>query len=361
MAKIGEGDQRWIVNDRADGTNCGNWHWEEKDLSTATHEALKEKFKNLELTPDGAAVAVTVKEMSDISGDVTVAQRKGKIMCYFDLKFTLKYKVKSGSETGEGKVSAPEVDHDNFHDDFTLSVSATDAKEPSKLGEKWMCGDGRKAIRKIICEYFDALFVQHNVGKMLTKLGPAAGSVATNVAPVASSTGASPATPATPATSAYTAAPAAAAAAKPAAKPKAAAPPPSKSTLSWKLEWRCPVEELWLVLTDAGRASHYTRAPAKIDPRSSGTFEYLGGLITGYFVDVIPQEKLAMQWRLSSWPSGVFSSVILNLSREEAGVTRLEFAQAGIPDGDYDRVRDGWLRNFWDPIKAVFGFNYESL
>ena len=84
----------------------------------------------------------------------------------------------------------------------------------------------------------------------------------------------------------------------------------------------------------------------------------LGGLITGYFIDVVPLEKLAMQWRLSSWASGVFSSVIINLRKEEPGVTRLEFAQAGIPEGEFDRVRDGWTRNFWDPIKAVFGFTY---
>jgi len=31
MAKVGEGDARWIVEDRADGTNVNNWHWKEKD------------------------------------------------------------------------------------------------------------------------------------------------------------------------------------------------------------------------------------------------------------------------------------------------------------------------------------------
>ena len=27
MAKWGEGDPRWIVEERADGTNVNNWHW----------------------------------------------------------------------------------------------------------------------------------------------------------------------------------------------------------------------------------------------------------------------------------------------------------------------------------------------
>ena len=27
MAKWGEGDPRWIVEERSDGTNVNNWHW----------------------------------------------------------------------------------------------------------------------------------------------------------------------------------------------------------------------------------------------------------------------------------------------------------------------------------------------
>ena len=27
MAKWGEGDPRWIVEDRPDATNVNNWHW----------------------------------------------------------------------------------------------------------------------------------------------------------------------------------------------------------------------------------------------------------------------------------------------------------------------------------------------
>ena len=36
MAKVGEGDERWIVKERADGQNCNNWHWTTKDVSGHT-------------------------------------------------------------------------------------------------------------------------------------------------------------------------------------------------------------------------------------------------------------------------------------------------------------------------------------
>ena len=42
MAKIGEGDERWIVADREDGTNVNSWHWQEKDA-----EWSRERFADL--------------------------------------------------------------------------------------------------------------------------------------------------------------------------------------------------------------------------------------------------------------------------------------------------------------------------
>ena len=31
MAKVGEGDERWIVEERKDGVNVNGWHWQELD------------------------------------------------------------------------------------------------------------------------------------------------------------------------------------------------------------------------------------------------------------------------------------------------------------------------------------------
>ena len=42
MAKLGEGDARWIVADRQDGTNVHNWHWAEKDVLPWSKSRLAE-------------------------------------------------------------------------------------------------------------------------------------------------------------------------------------------------------------------------------------------------------------------------------------------------------------------------------
>ncbi|XP_040309560.1 LOW QUALITY PROTEIN: activator of 90 kDa heat shock protein ATPase homolog 2-like [Herpailurus yagouaroundi] len=43
MAKWGQGDPRWIVEEREDGTNVNNWHWTERDATSLN----KGKLRNL--------------------------------------------------------------------------------------------------------------------------------------------------------------------------------------------------------------------------------------------------------------------------------------------------------------------------
>ncbi len=42
MARIGEGDERWIVQDREDGTNVNSWHWAERDVLPWAKRRLQE-------------------------------------------------------------------------------------------------------------------------------------------------------------------------------------------------------------------------------------------------------------------------------------------------------------------------------
>ena len=50
MAKVGEGDDRWIVEDRADGTNVHGWHWQEKDAMPWARARFEETCVGLKTT-----------------------------------------------------------------------------------------------------------------------------------------------------------------------------------------------------------------------------------------------------------------------------------------------------------------------
>ena len=41
MAKVGEGDERWIVEERKDGRNVNGWHWEEKNALSWSRETIQ--------------------------------------------------------------------------------------------------------------------------------------------------------------------------------------------------------------------------------------------------------------------------------------------------------------------------------
>ncbi|KAG8343232.1 putative Activator of Hsp90 ATPase N terminal Activator of Hsp90 ATPase like1 like protein [Trypanosoma vivax] len=331
MARLGEGDPRWIVNDRKDGQNVNAWHWEERDLSNECHEDIKKRLKGLLLCKSEEGMKLHVTEVSDISGDVTVAQRKGKMMCYFELKLTLKW---GGADGVSGKMTLPEVDHDSFRDEYEITVSVTENDEASQRAEALVRSQGRSAVRDTITQYFNELFETYQIGKNLKN-----GSSLPPPQPK----------------------PAATATKSNKASAKGTDDDSTLTHFSWKMRWRIPIEELFTVLMNEQRASAYTRCPAKIDPRSSGIFEFLGGVITGYFVEVVPHTTIKMQWRLRSWPSGIHSSVVMSLSKEEPGVTTLDFAQVGIPEGELQNVKEGWKANFFDAIKLMFGYSMEYI
>ena len=47
MAKWGEGDPRWIVEERPDATNVNNWHWTEKNADAWSKSKIKVESKSV--------------------------------------------------------------------------------------------------------------------------------------------------------------------------------------------------------------------------------------------------------------------------------------------------------------------------
>lgn len=112
MAKLGEGDARWIVDDRKDGTNVNQWHWQETDCLEWSKQKLKACFvgKELVVLDQGKSV---VLESVDVTGEAYINTRKGKLIAGYELKVQIPFKTKSNSsEDGsqvEGKVEFPYI------------------------------------------------------------------------------------------------------------------------------------------------------------------------------------------------------------------------------------------------------------
>lgn len=64
MAKWGEGDPRWLVEDRSDGKNVNKWHWEEFNKIEWAKARLSELLVGFQTE------GVTITRLKDVSGEV---------------------------------------------------------------------------------------------------------------------------------------------------------------------------------------------------------------------------------------------------------------------------------------------------
>ena len=79
MAKWGEGDPRWIVEERPDATNVNNWHWTEKNADAWSKKKLEELFVNAVLE-DPKVGTVVIEEMEKCEGEARANNRKAKLV-----------------------------------------------------------------------------------------------------------------------------------------------------------------------------------------------------------------------------------------------------------------------------------------
>lgn len=114
MAKVGEGDERWIVKERADGHNCNNWHWTTKDVSGHTKKVLGQKLKEIEF-PAGGLLAHCRIRSAEVKGDCSVNNRKGRTFLIYEFEVKIKWEGETRDEAGavlettKGSMRLPDV------------------------------------------------------------------------------------------------------------------------------------------------------------------------------------------------------------------------------------------------------------
>lgn len=123
MAKWGEGDPRWIVEERPDATNVNNWHWTEKNASPWSTERLKELLNNLKISQNG--VDCKIVEIKNIKGDATANNRKGKLIFFYEWNIVLKWegRLAGGQDKPvKGEVEIPNLSEENEISEVNVSI-----------------------------------------------------------------------------------------------------------------------------------------------------------------------------------------------------------------------------------------------
>lgn len=114
MARWGEGDPRWLVQDRPDdGVNINGWHWEERDRLAWARDRVPAVLVAATLADGG--LKITTATITD--GDCWVAVRKaGRVCCHFDLVLKVGWETEGGA-SGEACVRefAPDSTAEDLH------------------------------------------------------------------------------------------------------------------------------------------------------------------------------------------------------------------------------------------------------
>lgn len=329
MAKLGEGDPRWLVQERADGANVNNWHWTELDCSAWAKDRLTSLLKTIDETKDDCAFKITVES---VTGEASVNTRKGKVLFFYELEAKLKYEAnfKDDSKTYEGKIHIPYIGDENADGEYEIKINADGSSANDEKMKQILKTHGYAVIKEKVMQFLREL--REEKGPKNLKPTP------TSPPPVAQPA----AKPTTQATSSVT------------TKETSRSSVEIKN-LDTKIKLRGPLGEVFSCFLDPNRVSAFTQSPTVLSSAPGSPFSLYGGAITGETLEVVNNTKIVQKWRMNDWPDNHFSQVTMKFETSKDGTT-VQLIQTGIPVDSFERVRAGWDEKFWRRMKMMFGW-----
>lgn len=339
MAKWGEGDPRWIVEERADATNVNNWHWTEKNATPWSKDKLKSLLDGFVI--QDSKYFCEIKEVTKIEGEASANNRKAKLFFFYEweIKADWKGKLKAGSESYKGEIEILNLSEEHLPEDVDINVTLKDGSMGNSAYEvkEFMRSEGIMEIRKQLATYIRELKEEFCQGMILPtrELAPSNDS---NAARQGS-------------------------AVKKAFKDQENA----KDGQHWlevqggckthdeTVDFKCSVDQLYRAFLDKQMVEAFTHGPAVVEPKKHGKFSMFGDNITGEFTNLEENRRIEMKWRSKIWPSAHHSTVVIELDQRDDG-TLLTLHQSGIPGSDYERTVEGWRNYYWQSMKQIFGF-----
>ncbi|XP_071963527.1 activator of 90 kDa heat shock protein ATPase homolog 1-like [Antedon mediterranea] len=340
MAKWGEGDPRWIVEERPDATNVNNWHWTEKNASAWSKEKLLNLLMFLKIENEKGTCEIC--ELSSIEGEATANNRKAKLIFFYEwvLKLEWKGKLKDCETELKGQIEIPNLSDENEPSDIDIIITTKKNTEESRTLKSIMLENGIELIRNQLAQYISALKAEFSVGMILP-------TDKKEVTPQKNFT-TQPKTTMDP--SIETSSPNGL---------QKQSPNPGVKIHTTKLtcteKFLCAVEDIYKVLTDKNRVEAFTRSSVQMEATKGGKFSLFGGNVTGVFLELEMDKKIVQKWRFSNWPEAHYSIVTMNLSQGSDGAV-VDLVQTGVPDKEVERTKQGWKENFWGRIRQTFGF-----
>jgi len=344
MAKIGEGDSRWIVEERADGANVHGWHWVEKDCKEWTTAFFQNAFSGVE----GKEIRFA-KTPVRIAGEAYLNQRKGKIICGYELEIICEFEFE-----GEvaGTMVLPYVSEENRGEDCEIKFAQKDESERARRAKRAAESDNglKEKVREVVKKWEEEM---------------AKGTPAMKGEDGAISNGDKKAEGEETAKTKKK-------------KEEAAAGQPTRGnieheyksaplstkyhTIKLRETFLCRATDVCEALLDPRRVMHFTRTKCT-GQKGKGKFDMFDGSVEGETIDFVDGERIVQKWRFNSWEPDHYSTVTMVLKEPEPGNCILDLVQTDVPEADahgnenvMEVTENGWKSLIFARIRNAFGY-----
>lgn len=341
MAKWGEGDPRWIVEQRADATNVNNWHWSEKNATQWSKDKIKALLTSLKIV-DGTYEG-EITEISTLEGEATANNRKSKLIFFYEWEIKGSWKgKKSGEKTSyKGKFQVLNLSEEYDASELDVSFTAESTKDDSVEVKEFMRTKGVAPVQEALATYIKEL--KEEYGKNLILPTDKSPTAATKQAKSESS----PVANVTKQTDIMSL--------EPNSNPTVGVKIACKK-LTDSIQFKCRVEDIYRALTVRDMVMAFTRGEVVDFCAAKGErFSFFGGNVTGEFIKLQENKEIEMKWRFKTWPTEHYSNVKLRFE-EKDDCTYVHITQTGIPEKEFERTQSGWHQYYWESIKHTFGF-----
>ncbi|XP_031103637.1 activator of 90 kDa heat shock protein ATPase homolog [Ipomoea triloba] len=350
MAKIGEGDKRWIVEDRPDGTNVHNWHWAETNCLEWSRSFFNKLLADQTILDGEGNLFIRTKKLDKFDGEAYVNVRKGKIIPGYELSVVLSWEGEAKDSDGkslaktEGTVEIPYISDENADEDPEIRVTVREDGPIEKRLKDAFIAKGKPFVLEQVRSWVTAM----------ARGGPAKDELESKTPVKKTTVGGAAAAPAAAETAK------AKEAVKEKKKPK---PKEGFKTITMSEKFHCRSRDLYEILMDENRWKGFTQSNARISKEVGGEFSIFDGSVTGTNLELQEGKLIVQKWRFGSWPDGILSTVRLTFDEPEPGVTVVKLTHTDVPEEDrygnetvVENTERGWRDLIFHKIRAVFGF-----
>lgn len=300
MAKYGEGDKRWIVEDRPDGANVHNWHWAETDCLEWSRTFLNRALSNLTVLNGEANLFLRINKIEKLDGEAYVNVRKGKIIPGYELNVSISWEGEAKDSDGvsllkvEGLLDIPYISDENADEDPEVRVSVKDEGPVGKRLKEAMVSKGKPLVLEKVRSYVQSMAKGGPCKDELEakKVGGGAGVKTTNTG-----TGASNSKEVT------------AIVEQKKEKESKKKKKEGFKTISLTEKFSCRAKDLYEILMDENRWKGFSQSNTKISREVGGDISFFDGSVTGKNLELQEGKLIVQKWRFGSWPDGIESTV----------------------------------------------------